>query len=106
MGAGSLNSDPHSCSASVLTHEPSLQVNSYLPPTHGDGEMAQRLKVYSAVAKDPHLVPSTNIKWLTRTWNSSSRAPHNPGLFSYLHSQACNIQLKMIKISPCLFVCR
>nr|XP_042122010.1 tyrosine-protein phosphatase non-receptor type 18 isoform X3 [Peromyscus maniculatus bairdii] len=48
--------------------------------TPGKREMAQCLPVHSAVAEDLNLALSTNTKWLTATYNSSSRAPDNPGL--------------------------
>lgn len=47
--------------------------------------MAQQLGQYTALAQGPGLAPHTHIKWLTISFNSSSRAIQN--LCLHIHGQ-------------------
>lgn len=54
------------CKEELVT-EDSFKI--FLKVLNGAREMTQLLKAYAALAKNPSLAPSTNVRWLTSTYN-------------------------------------
>lgn len=53
----------------------------------GAKKMAQWLRIFASLSKNPGSVPSTNVEWLTIPCDSSSRnLMPSSGLHGYLHA--------------------
>jgi hypothetical protein len=59
--------------ASLATKQVGHQHEALSQKGLGAGKMAQRLKTYTAMAKDPILGPNTQVRKFASTCNSSSR---------------------------------